>query len=296
MTKPFSSKSLEHIKKYPLVQKILSIVFSLPLVNTVYLYATALTNFIYSNIIIYIPFATRFLVFADNNFDGLVLSVVDSVLSITEAILKRVETVLAEYKKKGDEYVSTYKQVGDEYKKKAQGIAGAYKKKGEDTVSSYLKPINDNASNTVDKVLPKVKEAKDAGESAQAEASNEIYKSIEIVHDTLNRSKHLISSKSNDLSNTVISTYNKEFDSAANEQNYYAKVASASINTGVSLLKSVNDDYIKPLKDTTQTYVEEKASPYKEKAQITAENAKESMQDIITKGSTSDVPFVSASA
>lgn len=63
-----------------------------------------------------------------------------------------------------------------------------------------------------------------------------------------------------------------------------------------SLLKSVNDDYIKPLKDTTQTYVEEKASPYKEKAQITAENAKESMQDIITKGSTSDVPFVSASA
>lgn len=233
MTKPFSSKSLEHIKKYPLVQKILSIVFSLPLVNTVYLYATALTNFIYSNIIIHIPFATRFLVFADNNFDALVLSVVDSVLSITEAILKRVETVLGEYKKKGDEYVSTYKQVGDEYKKKAQGIAGAYKKKGEDTVSSYLKPINDYASNTVDKVLPKVKEAKDAGESAQAEASNEIYKSIEIVHDTLNRSKHLISSKSNDLSNTVISTYNKEFDSAANEQNYYAKVASASINTGV---------------------------------------------------------------
>lgn len=291
MSKPFSSQSLNHLKKYPVVQKALAFAFSFQLINVLYSYALAVANVVYSKTVANIPVAAGLLQQADTKFDAVVLSSVDAVVDKSEILVKQGDTVLQEYKKKGGEYINTYKLVGDDYKKKAVDIAGAYKKKGEDTISVYLKPVNEYASTTVDKVLPKVKEA---GETAQAEVSNELHKSIEIVNDTLNRSKHLISAKSNEISNSVISTYNQKFDSAATE-NYFVKVASASINTGVTLIKSVNLDYIQPLKETTQTYAQEATAPIKEKAQELSQTAADTSSSIVSNLS-SDVPVVTASA
>lgn len=291
MSKSFSSQSLNHLKQYPVVQKAIAYAFSFHLVNVVYTYAFAVANLVYSKLVAYIPVTAGILQKADTKFDVIVLSSVDAVVGKSENLVKHGDTVLREYRKKGGEYVSAYKLVGDDYKKKAADIAGAYKKKGGDTISLYLKPVNEYASSTVDKVLPKVKEA---GESTATEASNELYKSIEIVNDTLTRSKHLISSKSNDISNSVISTYNQQFDAAAAE-NYYAKVASASINTGVSLLKTVNLDYIQPIKDTTQTYAQDAAAPVKKKAQEISEAVAEASNGVAAKLS-DEVPVVTASA
>lgn len=288
MSKPFSSQTLNHLSQYPVVQRAAAYAFSFHLVNLVYSYALSVASVLYSKLTVYVPQAPALLHRADSKFDAVVLSAVDAAVGKSEYWVKQGDTVLQEYKKKGGDYVSTYKLVGGEYKKKAAGIAGAYRQKGEDTISLYLKPVNDYAASTVDKVLPK------GTETAACEGSSELSKSIGIVNDTLARSKHLLSAKSNEISNTVIATYNEQFDAAA-AHNYYAKVAAASINTGVSLLKTVNLDYLQPIKESTQTFAQEAAAPIRDKAQKVSQSVENSTNGVLSALS-DDVPVVTASA
>lgn len=275
MSKTISSVSLDHIKSYSFVNKLTSYLLSFTVVAAVSTYAIALTNYIYTNIISKLPLVVDVLSFVDAKFNELVLVTFDKVLEVAGAYKKKGETVLELYKKKGEDTIA------------------AYKKKSEDTVATYLKPVNDYASSTVDKVLPK---AKDAAQKAEATATNEISKSIEIVNDTLERTKDLITNKSSEISNTVISTYNKEFD-AVPEKNYYAKVATASVSTGVTLLKSVNSDYIQPLKATTQNYVSDVTSQTKAKAEGVVNKASEiASNEPALNGLATNIPVVSASA
>lgn len=323
MSKTFASKSISHIESYSLVKKTEDFVLSFLLLQVFTTYALALTNYLNSNFVSKVPFFANNLAFLDDKFDLFVLGSVDKGLALildykkkgedavaaykkkggdlVGAYKKKGEEIVTPYKKKGEEIVGSYKQKGEEivasYKKKGGDIVAPYKKKGEDivkkgeeTVASYLKPVNDYASSTVDKVLPK---AKNAADKAEKTTETEIAKSLEIVNDTLERSKDLLSTKSSELSNAVISTYNEEFD-AVKEKNYYVKVASASVTTGVKLLKSVNSDYIQPLKTTTQSYVSDVAAQTKSKAELVVASVEELAPSQPTLNGSA--PVVSASA
>lgn len=275
MSKTFSSASLDHIKSYSVVKKVSDYALSFNVVAVLTTYFVALANCVYSNLVTKLPFIVDTIKIVDVKFDSLVLVNLDKVSAAADSYKKKGEDAIAVYKKKGEETIAVYK------------------KKGEETVSTYLKPVNDYASSTVDKVLPK---AKDAAEKVEATATNEISKSIEIVNDTLERTKDLITNKSSELSNAVISTYNKEFD-AVPEKNYYAKVASASVNTGVALLKNVNSDYIQPLKATTRSYVSDVASQTKTKADELVHKASDiASNQPVLNGLANNIPVVSASA
>lgn len=242
MSKAFSSKSKAHVESYSVVKHLQSYLLSFLLFQAVTTYVVALSNYFNDQVLSRFPFVVRQLSSADEALDSLVLSNFDKALA-----------------------------VASEKAKQGESLALSYKKKGEDVVSLYLKPVNEYASSTVDKVLPKVKNATKKAEKKEKQAENEISKSIEIVNDTYSRSKDLVTSKSQDISNTVLTTYNKEFDSSK-EKNYYVKVASASVTTGVKLLKSVNSDYIQPLKSTTQSYVTDVAQQTHKKADDAVSN------------------------
>lgn len=253
MSKAFTSKTKAHLESYSVVKKLHSYLLSFQLVQAVTTYVIALSNYFNDQVISRFPFVVRQLSFADETLDGVVLGNFDKALAVASQKAKQGEDLAISYKKKGEDTLS------------------AYKKKGENAVGVYLKPVNDYASSTVDKVLPKVKNATKKAEKKEKQAENEISKSIEIVNDTYSRSKDLLSTKSLDISNTVLSTYNKEFDSSK-EKNYYVKVASASVTTGVKLLKSVNSDYIQPLKSTTQSYVTDVALQTQKRADDVVSN------------------------
>lgn len=320
MSKTFSSKSIDHIKSYPLVQQSTNFVLSFKVAQIFSTYAVAFTNYANANVVSKVSVVSDLLAFVDAKFDSLVLANVDVLVAragdiyhlaestvaeyrskaenIVGAYVSKLDETVSTYKKKGGEIVAPYKQKGedivapykkksDEYVQKAQSVVTSVKKRGEDTVALVLKPVNEYASSTVDKVLPKVK--KDA-EKTKAVAENEIAKLFEIVNDTYARLKDLITSKLSELSNAVILTYNKEFD-AASEKSYYAKVASASVNTGVALLKNVNSDYIQPLKATTLTYVNEAIAAAEDKGDEAAEKSQEVSNNIAQ-----NIPAVSASA
>ncbi|PVH14708.1 uncharacterized protein CXQ87_002855 [Candidozyma duobushaemuli] len=264
MSKAFTSKTKAHLESYSVVKKLHSYLLSFQLVQAVTTYVIALSNYFNDQVISRFPFVVRQLSFADETLDGVVLGNFDKALAVASQKAKQGEDLAISYKKKGEDTLSAYK-------KKGEDTLSAYKKKGENAVGVYLKPVNDYASSTVDKVLPKVKNATKKAEKKEKQAENEISKSIEIVNDTYSRSKDLLSTKSSDISNTVLSTYNKEFDSSK-EKNYYVKVASASVTTGVKLLKSVNSDYIQPLKSTTQSYVTDVASQTQKRADDVVSN------------------------
>lgn len=279
MSKAFTSKSLEHINSYPVVKSTLDFALSFKIVEVFTTYLLAITNYTSTVLLTNFPFLKQYLEFFDVKFDANVLSQVDylsgvaepyynQVVDYTSTSLKKIDTVVAENKKQSQEALTSMK-------KNAEGV-----------VSGYLKPVNDYASSSVDKVLPKSKKKAD---EVKAAAENEISKSIEIVSDTIERSKDLIQSKSSEISNAVVSTYNKEFE-AAPEKNYYVKVASASVHTGVTLLKNVNNEIIQPLKASTQTYVAESVNQAEKKAEQVASQA----QDYVA--SNGSVPVVSALA
>lgn len=306
MSKSTSSTSFAHIKSYPLVKKVSDYALSFSIVAAVASYMAALGDYLYTNVVVKLPYVVALLAAADAKFDTLVLANLDKALVAASAYMKKGEDTVLLYKKKGEDTISTYKKKSGDtiatykkkgedtiagYKKKGEDTIATYKKKGEDTVATYLKPVNDYASSTVDKVLPK---AKDAVAKSEEVATNEISKSIEIVNDTLERTKSLITNKSSELSNAVITTYNKEFDASA-DKNYYTKVASASVSTGVTLLKSVNSDYIQPLKTTTQNYVSDVASHTREKAEEVVSKTKDLAPTESALNGLS-LPVVSASA
>lgn len=315
MSKTFSSKSIDHIKSYPLVQQSTNYILSYKLAQVFSTYAIALTNYANANVVSKVYPVADLLAFADAKFDSLVLANFDVVLaragetyaraestlkaykqkgeSIVADYKKKGESIVAAYKSKGEAIVTPYKQKGDAVVAKAQDVALSFRKRGEDTVGVYLKPVNDYAVLTVDKVLPKLKKA--AAESKQA-AENELAKLLEIVNDTFERSKDLLTSKLSELQNAVIATYNKEFD-AAPEKNYYAKVATASVSTGVQLLKSVNLDYIQPLRASTQSLVSDTIATTETQAQAGVEKAQELVNaNLGLNGLALNIPVVSASA
>lgn len=278
MSKEFSSKSWDHVASYPVVKSVASFVLSFKVFQVLSTYLVALFNYLTGVLFSAVPASKDYVQFFDAKFDANVLTQVDYVVSKVEPYYTQAVDYASSSLKKLDNAVA-------ENKKHSQEALESMKKNAEEVVSGYLKPVNEYASSSVDKVLPK---SKKKAEEVKAAAENEISKSIEIVSDTIERSKDLIQSKSSELSNAVVSTYNKEFE-AAPEKNYYVKVASASVHTGVTLLKNVNNEIIQPLASSTQTYVAASVNKAEESVEETAAKAKE----YVANGS---APVVSALA
>lgn len=279
MSKIYTSKSLDHIGSYSVVQATLSYVLSFRLAKVLTTYFLAITNYSLAVVLGNFPALRDYLEFFDAKFDANILKVVDLIAGYLETYYVGAVDYASSSLRKFDDAVA-------ENKKHSQEALTSMKKNAEDVVSGYLKPVNEYASSSVDKVLPKSK--KKAAE-AKAAAENEISKSIEIVSDTFERSKDLIQSKSSEISNAVYSTYNKEFE-AAPEKNYYVKVASASVHTGVTLLKNVNHDIIQPLKSSAQTQAAQTVAEVEKKADEVATQAKDFV------ASNGSAPVVSALA
>lgn len=277
MSKPFSCKAWEHIASYSWVKYTLDFFLSFKLVQVFATYLVAVLSSTSNLLFTQIPASQTFVERLDAAVETKILTVVDHLVAIVEPYYAQAAGFATSSYKKIDNVVA-------ENKRHSQMALSSAKKNAKEAVTGYLKPVNEYASSSVDKVLPKSK--KRAFET-KAAASDEISKSIDIVSDTIERSKDLILAKSTELSNSVVSTYNKEFE-AAPKNNYYVKVASASVNTGVTLLKNVKTEIIQPLKFTTQTYVSETESTTQKNSENAAAKAKE-----FVKGS---APVVSALA
>lgn len=261
MSKAYNSKSFNHLASYPVVQTFVSFALSFRVVEVLSVYVFAITKYTTLVLLYNIPALKIYLEYFDSTIEVKILSRVDFVISIVEPYYTKAVCYVASYRLKIDSVVS-------ENKKHSQEALSSIKKSAETVVSGYLKPVNDYASSSVDKVLPK---SKKKALEAKTVAENEISKSIEIVSDTIERSKDMITTRSTVISNAVISTYNKEFE-AAPEKNYYVKVASASVHTGVTLLKNVNHDIIQPLKTQTRTYADENETRRGKKVENVAAN------------------------
>lgn len=284
--KNFHSKSWDHLVSYPVVASTRDYVLSYKTVQIVTAYILAVLDFASAQLG-KSPAAMSLLSLLDAKADSLVLGSVDSVLEskyyakgkeLAAAYYARVHSIVAAVYARAAGVAKPYTERAQAVSSKVSTTVEDYKKKGQDTVSLQLKRVNEYALLTVDKVLPKGKAAKKTAESDFAE-------SIEILNDAFERSKTLLLTKSSEVSDAVVLTYNKEFDAAA-DKGYYAKVASASVNTGVTLLKNINHEYIQPLKETLPETVKSTVL------------AAESKTDAVLKDTplATDTPVLSASA
>lgn len=235
-TKTFESKSVSHIRSYPLVKKGEEVLFSLWVVNFVYQYVAAAVNFANKELSS-VDVVYDALTFVDEKVDGVVLSKVDWGLKHAPAI-DSVNPLV--YTRRGYEYVN----------------------------ASLLRPANNIIYNAGDKVLPAtVSENKAVFKLEELGESSEVSKFFKIINEFVSRAKTYVSSKSNDVSNTLISTYNSELDTMKDEASVYKKKIVASYNTGYKFVTDVNNQ--------TQGYVADVATTTRKKADSLLSDAKQ---------------------
>lgn len=239
-TTKFSSASASHIYSYPAVKSVVDFIYSFSIVQFLYTQLAPYVELINTKVSGIKPVYDT-ATFVDSNFDRIVLTRVDLVLASLPDVSPYYPTTL--------------------FRKSV-----AYINKG------YLAPINSFVYSHVDAHLPATLtenkatfKAADLSAGAEDEVFTEVYKFAKIVNDILLRSKAYLSSKKDVASETLITTYNKEFEKLG-EGNYYYKSGQASYNTGVAIINDVNSEYIQPLKTQTQGYVHEVAQQTRSKA------------------------------
>lgn len=228
VSKTFTSKSVSHIASYSVIKTLSDYVLSLSLLNTIYQQLAAYASLFNEKVISLNVTVVNYLTLIDDKVDTLVLSKVD------KAIAKSPD--LSPY------YPSTvYASVATKLNEKV------------------LSPINSKYYNLGDKFLPAtLTENKplfkihELTEGSKTSITSEIVKFFKISNEFLSRFQAYITSKSNTLSDEVISTYNKEFEKLAEEGNYYYKSGQASYNASLSLINNVNSSYIQPYVNETK--------------------------------------------
>lgn len=254
-SKKFSSSSISHVANYPLIKTINEYVLSFSILNTLYQQLYSYLDVLNESVISKNKPIYDSLNFIDSNFDRIILSRVDVIL-------------------KNSPDLSPY-YPNHVY----HSIVGYLNKK-------YLGPINNYIYNTYDQYLPATLTENKASfkldeltAGSPESIKTEVYKFFKIFNEFLLRSRYFVSSKSNDVSESLISTYNKELEKLGEEGNAYYKSGQASINAGFSLFNNVNSDYIQPLKTQTQGYV----SDAKTKADSYFTDAKKNITSTIQK-------------
>ncbi|ABN65825.1 predicted protein [Scheffersomyces stipitis CBS 6054] len=160
--------------------------------------------------------------------------------------------------------------------------------------STYVKPTNDYLIAAHNKYFP------ETAYSAKA-SSGSVETFAAVINSIFTSLKTKVSSKSSEISTSLISTYNAEL-STTKEGSLIAKNLEASYNTATKTIKTLNDDYIQPLKIQTQGYVAEVTSSTRSKADSLISEAKSTinpaLQTISEKTTllNGSAPVVSASA
>ncbi|KAI3404454.1 hypothetical protein KGF56_002751 [Candida oxycetoniae] len=113
---------------------------------------------------------------------------------------------------------------------------------------NYIKPVNKKIIEVNNKYLTPI-------EKQTEEGVFQIYYTFKSILLNLKKSAF---SKSNEIQKNLVDTYNKELSSTSPEQNVLGKNLQASYNTGLKTFKTLNDDYLTPLKNQTESYVAKK--------------------------------------
>lgn len=241
----FTSKSISHISKYQLVQKISYFLLSFTLLNFLYQQVLTATNLIIENIVVPYKFIYDNLTWIDNKFDSIILTRVDKVVGFLPDVTK----------------YTPFK---------------VYHRTEELLEEKYLKPTNEFIYNSYDKYLPAtVTENKTVFKLNELTELSEFNKFFIIVNEFLSRFRVFVFNKSNEASHTLVSKYNNEVNVLNEEYTGLSKNVVASYKTSVGVVKDLNNEYFKPLKSQTQDYVVEVATNTKNKADNFISEAKQ---------------------
>jgi vacuolar-type H+-ATPase subunit H len=213
MSTTFESKTASHIYSYALVKPVVDYALSLSLIGYVYKYLAVVYNSINSYVLT--PYLLRYLVAIDSYFNFVLTKYFDNlVLPILVSYYQQLVKLI------------NYPQV------------------------TYLKPINDYSLKHLQATFP---DAKVSVENVNSEISKSYYIINQFVSNlfkTVVCTSTTIRSKTDEFTNSVVSTYNKEV-SAAKDSNIVSKNISASYNTATTTYET----YIKPLQQQTSELV-----------------------------------------
>lgn len=274
--KAFQSKSVDHVVSYPLIKQSKDYALSFGLVNYIYQQVFSVVNYVNIRLCSY-DVVYNNLKKADGLFDALVLSRVDLVLSYLPTI-DSVNPLV--YLDRARNYVSV----------------------------SLLKPANNILYSRGDKYLPAtVTENKAVFKLELLNESSEVTKFFKILNEFVSRTQALVSEKSNEVSNNLVSTYNSELHEINDKTNAYRQRAVAAYNTIVKYVHNVNSEYVQPLRAQTQEYVVDVAATTRSRADNIISEAKSSINgkaeeirsegaELLNGSSSKQAPAVSASA
>ncbi|CCG20442.1 hypothetical protein CORT_0A00490 [Candida orthopsilosis Co 90-125] len=112
-------------------------------------------------------------------------------------------------------------------------------------VVNFIKPINQQIIHVNNTFLKPV----------ENEAEDSIFQIYYTIKSIVYNATSTAFSKSNEIQHQILSTYNQELSSTPANKSYLEKNLTASYNTGVKTVKTLNDDFIVPLKNQTQEFV-----------------------------------------
>ncbi|EGW34581.1 uncharacterized protein SPAPADRAFT_60011 [Spathaspora passalidarum NRRL Y-27907] len=154
---------------------------------------------------------------------------------------------------------------------------------------TYVKPIDNKLVEVNNKYFRPIEETK-------TEGFTKLWNTVKNIATNLKASAF---SKSTEIQKNLVDTYNQELSSTT-KQNVIGKNIEASYNTASKTIKTLNEDYITPLKAQTQDIVDQFAAQTKNKADEIIktkvnpkiDELKQKKDDFLQKNNT----FVSASA
>lgn len=241
--KRFESKSISHIRSYSLVEQIEGFLFSFGVVNFLYQYVISGIDFANTKLssvdIIYDSFT-----FVDEKFDDVVLSGVD--WGVKQVQTGKLNPLV--YVRDGYNYVN----------------------------ANILRPVNNIIYNVGDKVLPaSAGENKTVFKLEELDESSEVSRFFKIVNEFVSRAKTHVSTKSNDVSNSLISKYNDELSTMKEESSVYKNKLVAGYNVGYRFVSDINNN--------TQEYVTDVATTTKNKADSLISDARQGISAVNDK-------------
>ncbi|KAK6457421.1 uncharacterized protein RJT20DRAFT_1991 [Scheffersomyces xylosifermentans] len=153
---------------------------------------------------------------------------------------------------------------------------------------TFVAPVNNYLIAAHNKYFPETAYTASSDNSA-------VYTFFLILNEVLKSSRATVSNKSTEISNSLITTYNEELNSTKGS-NLIAKNIEASYSTATKTFKSLNDDYLQPLKVQTQDYVSEVASSTKSRADHLFAEAKQTIDPALESLNAKGASLVNGSA
>ncbi|KAI5954878.1 hypothetical protein KGF57_003903 [Candida theae] len=112
-------------------------------------------------------------------------------------------------------------------------------------VNNFIKPINQHIIHINNQFLKPV----------ENEAEDSLFQIYYTLKSIVLNATSVAYSNANEIQSHIVSTFNQELKATSKDKSTLEKNLTASYNTGVKTVKTINDDYIVPLKNQTQEFV-----------------------------------------